>query len=105
MVKRRHIGFVIFGVCSALSARLALFEPKPQVPTPAGDRWGTPHGDEGDPLHLIRGIRYYIYGLGVVGLLLVVEDFVGEKLRKKKPPDPTPQPNSQPPSAPPSGHS
>jgi hypothetical protein len=89
MVKRRHIGFVIFGLCSALSARIALFEPKPpQLPTPAEERWGTANRDEGDPLRLIHGFRYYIYGVGVLGLLIVVEDFVSEKSRKKKqPPD------------------
>jgi hypothetical protein len=77
---------VIFGLCSALSARIALFEPKPpQVPTPAEERWGTANRDEGDPLGLIHAVRYYIYGLGVLGLLIVVEDIVSEKLRGKKP--------------------
>jgi len=85
MAKRRHIGFVIFALCSALSARIALFEPKPpQVPTPAEERWGTANRDEGDPLHFIRAVRYYVYGLGVVGLLMVVEDIVSERLRKRK---------------------
>jgi hypothetical protein len=94
-VKRRHIGFVIFGLCSALSARIAIFEPKPQVPTPAEERWGTANKDEGDPLHLIHAVRYYIYGLGVLGLLMVVEDFVSEKSRKKKRPDTPPRPTHQ----------
>src|ERR1041385_3568019 len=94
MVKRRHIGLVIFGLCSALSARIAFFEPKPpQPPTPAEERWGTSNRDEGDSLHLIHAARYYIYGLGVIGLLMVVEDFVSEKSRKKK------QPPAKPPSA------
>lgn len=85
MVKRRHIGFMIFCLCSALSARVALFEPRPpQIPTPAEERWGTARADEGDPLHLIHAVRYYIYGLGVLGLLIVVEDFISEKSRKKK---------------------
>ena len=83
MPKQRHIGFVIFGLCSALSARLAVFEPKPHVPIPAEERWGTRQTDEGDPLTLMHGIRYYIYGLGLVGLLMVVEDYVGERLRKR----------------------
>jgi hypothetical protein len=85
MAKRRHIGFVIFALCSALSARIALFEPKPlQVPTPAEERWGTANRDEGDPLHLIHAVRYYVYALGVVGLLMVVEDIVSERSRKRK---------------------
>src|SRR5262245_52467855 len=87
MVKRRHIGVVIFGLCSALSARIAVFEPKPpQAPTAAEERWGTANRDEGDPLGLIHAVRYYIYALGVIGLLMVVEDFVSEKSRKKKQP-------------------
>jgi hypothetical protein len=85
MVKRRHIGFVIFGLCSALSARIALLEPKPpQPPTPAEERWGTANREEGDPLGLIHAVRYYVYGLGVLGLLMVVEDYISEKSRKKK---------------------
>jgi hypothetical protein len=117
MAKQRHIGFVIFGLCSALSARLAIFEPKPHVPTPAEERWGTTYRDEGDPLHLIHGFRYYIYGLGVIGLLMVVEDFISARLRKIQRPNPALQPtdaassaaatagspSSQPPAMPPSG--
>ena len=117
MAKQRHIGFVIFGLCSALSARLAVLEPKPHVTTPVEERWGTPYRDEGDPLRLIHGFRYYIYGLGVVGLLMVVEDFVSKKSREKKQPNPTLQPtaaassassdtgnpSTQPPPTPPSG--
>jgi len=87
MVKRRHIGFVIFGLCSALSARIALFEPKPRVPTPADERWESANKDEGDPLGFIYTVQYWIYGLGgLLGLLIVVEDYVSEKTRKKKPP-------------------
>ena len=94
MSKQRHIGFVIFGICSAFSARLAVFEPKPHVPTPAEDRWGASYHDQGDSLHLIHGFRYYIYGLGVVGLLMVVEDFVSERSRKKGQLRPTLQPKA-----------
>jgi hypothetical protein len=94
MAKQRHIGFVIFAICSGLSARLAVFEPKPHVPTLAEERWGTSYKDEGDPLHLIHGFRYYIYGLGVLGLLMVAEDFISEKARKKKQPNSTVQPTA-----------
>ncbi len=91
MAKQRHTGFVIFGICSALSARLAFFEPKPHVLTPAEERWGASYRDEGDPLRLIHGFRYYIYGLGVIGLLIVVEDLFSAKMREKKQPKPMPQ--------------
>lgn len=84
MAKQRHIGFVIFGLCSVLSARIAMFEPKPQIPTAAEERWGTRQKDEGDALGLIHGLRYYVYGIGVIGLLLVVEDVISERSRKKK---------------------
>jgi hypothetical protein len=117
MAKQRHIGFVIFGICSGLSARLAVFEPKAHVPTPAEERWGTSYRDEGDTLHLIHGFRYYIYGLGAIGLLMVVEDLLSDRSRKKRQPNPALQPTaaassaspaagnpgSQPPTTPPSG--
>jgi len=86
MVKRRHIGFTIFAICSALSARIALFEPQPHELTPAEERWGAHQIDNRDSLGLIHGLRYYIYGLGVLGLLIVVEDYFSEKSRKKKAP-------------------
>jgi hypothetical protein len=86
MAKQRHIGFVIFGACCALSARIAIFEPKPTPEnlTPAEERWGTHQADNSDPLGLIHGLRFYIYGLGVLGLLMVVEDYYGEKSQKRK---------------------
>jgi mannose/fructose/N-acetylgalactosamine-specific phosphotransferase system component IIC len=87
MAKQRHIGFVIFGACCALSARIAIFEPQPHELTPAEERWGTRQTDDSDPLGLIHGLRYYIYGVGVVGLLMVVEDYYSEKSRKRKGPD------------------
>jgi hypothetical protein len=88
MPKQRHIGFAIFGFCCALAARLALLEPKPapQILSPAEERWGT-QTDNSDPLHLIHGLRYYIYGLGVIGLLMVVEDYFSERSRRRKQPD------------------
>ena len=86
MAKQRHIGFTIFALCSALSARIATFEPKPHTLTPAEERWGTRQEESGDALGIIHGLRYYVYGLGVIGLLMVVEDYVSERSRKKKAP-------------------
>ncbi len=83
MVKQKHIGLVVFAICSALSARIALFEPKPHAPTPVEERWGRTQKYE-DPLGFVRGLRYYIYGLGVIGLLFIVEDHLSEALRAKK---------------------
>jgi hypothetical protein len=60
---------------------------------------GAANRDEGDPLGLIHAARYYIYGLGVLGLLMVVEDYVSEKSRKKK------QLPTKPPTNPPSADS
>lgn len=95
MAKQRHIGFVIFGACCALSARIAIFEPKPapQILTPAEERWGVHQTDNSDPLGLIHDLRFYIYGLGVIGLLMVVEDYYRERSQNKKRPN-----NKQPPS-------
>lgn len=83
MAKQTHIGFLIFALCSALSARIALFEPKPHTLTAAEERWGRVQRYE-DPLGFIHGLRYYVYGLGVIGLLIVVEDQLTEALRPKK---------------------
>ena len=99
MAKQRHIGFVIFGICSALSARIAMFEPKPHSSTATEERWGTRDREEGDALGLIHASRYYIYGLGILGLLIVVEDYVSERSRKKKGPNMTLQPTAAPNSA------
>ena len=87
MAKQRHIGFAIFGICCVLSARIAIFEPKPHELTPGEERWGTRQTDDSDPLGLIHGLRYYIYGVGVVGLLMVVEDYFSDRSRKKMEPD------------------
>ena len=84
MVKQRHIGFTIFAICSTLSAKIAIFEAQPHELTTAEERWGIRQTDNSDSLRLIRGARYYIYGLGVLGLLMVVEDYVSERSRKKK---------------------
>jgi hypothetical protein len=83
MIKQKHSGFAIFGICSALSARLALFEPPPppQEPSLAEQRWGTHQTDNSDPLGLIHSVRYYIYGIGIVGLLIVVEDHFNDRTR------------------------
>lgn len=72
MTKQRHIGLIIFGVCLAIGARVVVFEPEP--------------GAREDPLGFVYAIRYYIYGIGILGLLIFVEDYINEKLdqRKKK---------------------
>ena len=84
MAKQRHIGLVFVAVCCALSARIAMFEPQHHRLTPAEERWGAHQTDDSDPLGLIHGLRYYIYGVGVVGLLMVLEDYFNESSRKKK---------------------
>jgi len=81
---------VVFSICFVLSARLALFEPKPHVRTEAEERWGITERDS-DPLGFVRGLRYYVYGVGVLGLGIFVHDYVAELIRKKKP-NQTPEP-------------
>jgi hypothetical protein len=83
MVKQRHIGFTVFSICCAISARLAFFEDKPHVLTAAEVRWGT-HEKSHDTLGLIHGLRYYFYVAGVLGLLMVAEDYFDEKKKANK---------------------
>jgi len=81
--KKRHIGYSIFLVCCYLSARIAPFRSKPLVATAAEARWG--HVKEnGDSLGMINDLRYYIWGVGIIGLLMVVEDYFTERAKKKK---------------------
>jgi hypothetical protein len=86
MSKQRHIGYVVFGICSLISARLANFEPKPHVPTAAEARWAK-HDQNEDPLGLIHGLRYYVYGAGFIGLMMVAEDYFYDKQKKRKGPN------------------
>ena len=83
MSKQKHIGLVVFALCSALSARIALFEPKPHVMTAAEQRWGPAERYE-DPRGFLHGVRYYIYGIGLLGLLIVAEDQLTPIFRPKK---------------------
>jgi hypothetical protein len=96
MAKQRHIGFVIFGACSVLAFKSAMFEPQPLRSAATEERWSTRDREEGDTLGLIHASRYYIYGLGILGLLIVVEDYASERLRKKKLPHMTLQPLAAP---------
>lgn len=92
MTAKRHIGLVVFSICFALSARIAIFEPKPHDRTAAEERWGVTQRNT-DPLGFIRGLRYYIYGVGVLGLGIFIQDYLAERLSKKKPnqpPEPMP---------------
>ena len=92
MATKRHIGLVVFSICFALSARMAVFEPKPHQLTEAEERWGVTQRDT-DPLGFIRGLRYYIYGVGLLGLGIFVQEYLAERLSKKKPnqpPEPMP---------------
>ena len=82
--KKRHIGIVIFLICSAVSARLALFEPEPHMPSAAEDRWGTHRGEKADTLTFLHGLRFYIYGVGLIGLAIVAEDYLNERWMRKK---------------------
>ena len=85
MAKQRHIGLVVFAACSLLSVRIAVFEPKPHELTAAEERWGRQDVSE-DHLGVVHGLRYYIYGIGVLGLLIFAEDYVTDKLRTQKKP-------------------
>jgi len=83
MAKQRHTGLVIFGACSLIAARMAFFEPKPpetassEPPSEASEK-------DSITFTLIRDARYYVYGIGVIGLLMVVEDFFNGEHRNKE---------------------
>lgn len=89
MPKSKHIGLVIFSLCSFLSAKIALLEPEPHEITTAEQRWGTTQS-KGDTLGFLRGFRFYIYGAGVLGLLIMVEDYYSEASAKRKKAAPKP---------------
>lgn len=84
MSKTRHIGYAIFGVCSLVSAKMVVFEPVTDVASQEDPRGHLPRTESHDPLGMIHALRYYIYGLGVMGLLMVVEDHVNERWAKKR---------------------
>jgi hypothetical protein len=62
---------------------LEVFEPKPHELTLAEKRWGRRGEPDEDKLGMVRGVRYYIYGAGVLGLLIVAEDYISGRFRKK----------------------
>jgi hypothetical protein len=84
MAKQKSIGLMIFGLCSMISAKLALFEPEKHILTPAEERWG-PTQKEDRSLDILKGLRYYIWGIGGIGLLIAAEDFISEKRKKERP--------------------
>ncbi len=74
---------MVFTICVGLATRIEIIEPKPQQPTAAEIRWGTAKKVD-ERYGLLRGLRYYIYGVGVIGLLIVVEDYLGDRFRKRR---------------------
>jgi hypothetical protein len=70
MKSQRHIGLIIFIICLVVGGKVALLEPGPD--------------SHEDPLGFIHTIRYYIYGVGVLGLLIYLEDYINDKLVERK---------------------
>ena len=83
MKPKRHIGFTVFFVCIAAFYRLATLEPEPQEVTLATQRWGSEPNNEFS-LDVIRGLRYYILGVGFLGLIIVAEDYFNDWIDRKK---------------------
>jgi hypothetical protein len=73
MPQKKSAGYVIFAVCTVLAGRLILFQPEKREPTAAELRWGTVQ-ESRDSFGFIRGLRYYILGIGVLGLLVDLDD-------------------------------
>ena len=97
MAKRKSIGLAVFGVCCVVYARTAFLAPtEEEMKKPSIAETNPDFRADDIQQGLFRGLRYYVAGVGVIGLLIAVEDhFLG--LAKRKKTDPPPE------SGPPSG--
>lgn len=60
-----------------------MLEPETQELTLAEQRWGrNPHNESW--LFAIRSFRYYILGVGILGLLIVAEDYLNNWIDRKR---------------------
>lgn len=84
MANQKSISFTIFIVCSAIYARTAFLAPsKEEMEDEAiADKYQTYQIKE-DRLGVMYGLRYYILGIGVIGLLITLEDEYSERSKKK----------------------
>src|SRR5260221_8327735 len=93
MTRQKSIGMAIFAMCCVIYMRAAFLAPTEaelkNTRVAANSRF---FGGEKDPPGILHGLRYYILGVGVIGLLIAVEDYFLERSAKKKPnkaPEPT----------------
>lgn len=70
MKSQKHIGLIIFGISIVIGGKVALLDPGAE--------------SNEDLLGFIHTIRYYIYGIGVLGLLAFLEDYINEKLDQRR---------------------
>jgi hypothetical protein len=94
MIKQKSIGWAIFALCCILYMRTAFLAPtEAELKNPRIAAKSRFFGGETDPQGLLHGLRYYILGVGFIGLLIVLEDYVSARSARKTPnkaPEPTP---------------
>ncbi len=84
MAAQRHIGLAIFGVCLVASSKLAFLGRQSDDSNFATDSPGALLTIDTNPLGVVHALRHYIFGLGVVGLLIWVEDYFDEERRRRQ---------------------
>jgi hypothetical protein len=87
MAAQKSIGITIFTVCCAIYARTAFMAPtKEEMKDSQIAERSRAYGAEEDTEGLVHGVRYYILGIGVIGLFVAIEDhFIDAAKKKKKP--------------------
>lgn len=85
MVKAKGLGLTIFFVCCAIYGRTAFLAPtQDELNDEVIAERHRALGEEPDHLGVLHGLRYYILGIGVIGLLIAVEDHYSDKAKKRK---------------------
>ena len=85
MPKKKNIGLTIFGVCCVIYARTAFLAPtQEELKDPSIAEQSRDYRAEEDPEGLFHGLRYYVLGVGVIGLLIAVEDHFLERSKNEK---------------------
>src|ERR1700759_856240 len=90
MAQQKNIGLTLFAVCCAVYVKTAFLAPTDEeLKDESIARQNRDYGGNRDPARWLHGLRYYILGVGGIGLLIALEDYFIEraKARKLKPPE------------------
>ncbi|MBS0633440.1 MAG: hypothetical protein JSS11_16140 [Verrucomicrobia bacterium] len=83
MAKKRNIGLSVFFAGCTIYGRTAFLAPNPEElrnEVVAEDYHA--FGADRDSLGVLHGLRFYILGVGVVGLGVALEDYYAERAKK-----------------------